>query len=251
MKYLAIRQTKQTRRDGSTLARASWVHKTRKYGKVISETCISSRKSILIVGANASGKTRCLDRLHAAARGIWGATRGDALRISGLSPIAQWCDNPIIRNWYESRRVAAIDAAEAADGNDAAEPPPPFSQLKQYERADLLRDYLAETRAVLLLDDAHKLTGRKMEIARGCVLAADIWVIAASEETRLGTNLRGVVMRREPQTLRLNTDASYDATAILVYFLIAVTVVGGWYEVAFILGGLRALGAGRRASRAD
>ena len=49
----------------------------------------------------------------------------------------------------------------------------------------MLPDYCRDTNAVLFIDDAHKLAGRKLEIARLCVMASKIHVIAASEEQRI------------------------------------------------------------------
>ena len=53
---------------------------------------------------------------------------------------------------------------------------------------------LVDTKAVLFIDDAHKLAGRKLQIARQCVLASRVFVIAASEEQRLPPNLRIVLL---------------------------------------------------------
>jgi hypothetical protein len=64
------------------------------------------------------------------------------------------------------------------------------------------------------IDDAHKLQGRKLQIARECALAARLWVVSASEEGRIGPSLCNVLMRRDPQLIRLDSEVAYDATAI-------------------------------------
>ncbi len=246
MKYLTLRQTKKKRRDGTAIVVASWVHKTKKYGEVISERNITAKRPILIAGAHDSGKSRNLERLHEKYSGIWGGKRGAALKISGLTPLAQWCEAPHVRDWYENNRVKAINDGEVNKFENR-----PFSNLKQYERLELMPFYLRETRAVLFIDDCHKLSGRKLDIARNCLLEAETWVIATSEETRMPPSIRNIALKRKPQELRLTTDASYDATSILVYLMIAIAIAGGWYEAAFILGGLKVLGTGRRSSRAE
>lgn len=250
MKYLAIRNTSHVRKDGTTAARASWVHKTKKYGDVISETTISPKRNTLIVGGNDSGKSRNLDRLYSASTGLYGGRRGAAIKIGGLTPLAQWSETATVRDWYENNRISSEKHGQKFEAL-ADFYPRPFSNLKQYERLDLLEIYLRESKAVLFVDDAHKLSGRKLDIARNCVVAADKWVIATSEETRLATSLRNIVMKQQPQDIRLTTDASYDASAVLIYLMIAVAVAGGWYEAALIMGGLKAMSSGRRASRAD
>lgn len=251
MRYMAIRNLKQTRKDGTAITRVSWVHKTRKYGDVINEQNITAKRNILITGAHDSGKTRQLERLFANSLGIWGGKRGKAVKISGLTPLSQWVESYTVRDWYEDERADFENGKAEMPDHLAAFGGRPFSSLKQYERADLLIVYIKQTKAVLFVDDCHKLTGRKLDIARNCITAADKWVIAASEETRLPTSIRNAVLRGDTQDLRLSSDSSYDATAILTYLMIAVAIAGGWYEAAFILGGLKALGSGRRASRAD
>ena len=104
---------------------------------------------------------------------------------------------------------------------------------------------------MLFIDDAHKLAGRKLQIARKCVLSSRLFVIAASEEQRMPPNLRTVVMRRDPQIFRLNSEVSYDATNLFMWAFLVACLAAGWWEAALVLGGLKALGSGRRAARAD
>ena len=137
---------------------------------------------------------------------------------------------------------------EAADPATARVP---WKALKQHDRAEALPDYCKDTKAVLFIDDAHKLAGRKLQIARKCVLASRVFVIAASEEQRMPPNLRTVVMRRDPQIFRLDTDVSYDATNLFMWAVLVACLAAGWFEAAMVLGGLKMLGSGRRAARAD
>ena len=242
MEYLKIRRCqRQIRADGSRYAVPMLITKSRKYGKVTSQQTISIKKSILVTGAHDSGKTRWVTRLHEHAGEIWGSKiKADPLFLDTLSPLGAWCDTPAIAAWWNTRQQA-LPADERQ----------PWKTLKQYERSEVLPDYCAETNAVLFIDDAHKLTGRKLQIARQCVLAARLWVIAASEEQRIPPNLRTVLMRRQPQIFRLDTEAAYDATHILLWFMLIACLAVGWWEAALVIGGLKALGTGRRAARAD
>ena len=104
---------------------------------------------------------------------------------------------------------------------------------------------------MLFIDDAHKLAGRKLEIARLCVLGAGIHVVTASEEQRIPPNLRAVLMRREPQIFRLDSEVAYDATSLLMWLFIAASMGVGFWEAALVMGGLKALGTGRRSARPD
>jgi len=242
LEYLKIRRSKnQVRADGSRYAVPLFVTKSRKYGKVISEQTISNKKPILVTGAHDAGKTRWVTRLHEHALEIWGAKRkADPLFLDTLSPLSAWCDDPAIGTWWDKQQ-------QELDKDDRR----PWKSLKQYERSEALPNYCEETGAVLFIDDAHKLAGRKLQIARQCALAARLSVVAASEEQRIPPNLRTVLMRRKPQIFRLDSEVAYDATDVLMWFFIVSCLAAGWWEAAFVLGGLKALGTGRRAARAD
>ena len=246
MEFLKIRRgTGQISADGSRYAVPLYVTKTRRMGNTISEEAISTKRPILVTGAHDSGKTKWVERLHEHAGEIWGTKSKTApLYLNTLSPLSAWCDEPDVEKWWERLRVTE----EAADPTTARVP---WKALKQHDRAEALPDYCKDTKAVLFIDDAHKLAGRKLQIARKCVLASRVFVIAASEEQRMPPNLRTVVMRRDPQIFRLDTDVSYDATNLFMWAVLVACLAAGWFEAAMVLGGLKMLGSGRRAARAD
>ena len=242
MEYLKIRRTKsQLRADGSRYAVPVFVCKNRKYGKVTSEQTISVKKSLLVTGAHDSGKTRWLTRLHEHAVEIWGAKyKAEPLYLDSLSPLSAWTDQAALGSWWDAQQAELPEADREL-----------WKSLKQHNRADTLADYCRDTHAVLFIDDAHKLSGRKLQIARQCAMACRVWVVAASEEQRISPNLRSVLMRRKPQIFRLGTEVAYDATHTVMWFFIVTCLMVGWWEAGLVLGGLKALGNGRRAARAD
>ena len=230
MEYLKIRRTKkQLRADGSRYAVPMLITKSKKYGEVISEQAISRKKPIMVTGAHDAGKTRWLTRLHEHAAEIWGAKiKADPLFLDTLSPLAAWCDTPAVGKWWdEQQKTLAPDERQ------------PWNKLKQYERSEALPAYCKDTGAVLFIDDAHKLAGRKLQLARRCAMASRLTVVAASEEQRLPPNLRPVLMRRDPQIFRLDTDVAYDATHILMWLILISCLAIGWWEAALVLGGLK------------
>lgn len=103
-----------------------------------------------------------------------------------------------------------------------------------------------ETQSLLFIDDAHKLTEHKAQIARKCLMSNKLWLMASSEEGRLPPSIRPIVERREPQRINLESEVSYDTTKALVWFMVALCVVAG-----AVIGGLQILGSGRRSTRAD
>lgn len=246
MKFLKIKHHKKRKRaDGSTYAEAVFITKRAKFGDTLSEESVSTKRPVLVTGAHDSGKSRWVKRLHDAAPQIWGTkTKAKPLLLDALSPLSAWCDSPAVGEWWEQKRKE-----EAA--NDPGTARSPWKHVKQYARADALPDYCKDTGAVLFIDDAHKLTGRKLQLARQCVMSSRLFVIAASEEQRLAPNLRAAVLHRDPQIFRLDSDVAYDATSLLMWFFIVACVAAGWWEAGAVLGGLKLLGNGRRAARAE
>lgn len=246
MEYLKIRRSKTQRRaNGLPYAVPLWVTKRRKYGDILSEEAISIKRPMLVMGAHDSGKTRWLQRMHEHALEIWGSkTLVQPLYLDTLSPLSTWCEPSFLATWWEQRRhtLTQLDPEWTTQL---------WKHLKAHARAELLSTYCQDTKAVLLVDDAHKLTGRKLQIARQCVLEAPIFVMAASEEQRLPPSLRSVVMRREPQIFRLDSEVSYDATNLFIWALLLACLALGWWEAALVMGGVKALGSGRRATRSD
>ena len=242
MEFLHIRRSAgQRRANGSRYAVPQFISKNRKYGKVTSTQTISIKRSILVTGAHDSGKTRWVSRLHEHAIEIWGAKhQAEPLYLDSLSPLSAWTDLPALGQWWDGQQLAL-----PADDRE------PWKSLKQHNRAEALPDYCRDNKAVLFIDDAHKLTGRKLQIARQCAMACRLWIVAASEEQRISPNLRSVLMRRKPQIFRLGTEVAYDATHTVMWFFIVTCLVVGWWEAGLVLGGLKALGSGRRAARAD
>jgi len=154
--------------------------------------------------------------------------------------VSSWTDQIHVEDWFDSKPNEHHDR-----------PNRKWQSLNQQQRADQLERYLVATGALLFIDDAHRLTGRKLQIARLCLLSSKTWLIASAAENRLPPNVRPIIERRDPQRIRLSSDASYDATSTLMWGLVFGALVIGWWEVSLVLGGLKMLGSGRRAARPD
>lgn len=239
MEYLRIKRgARRIRTDGSVYATPIVINKSKKYGKVTSEQYISRKQPILITGAHNSGKTRWISRLHQAANEIWRKYPAPPLFLDAIRPLSAWADSECVMEWWTDK----------AKQDDQLKP---WSKLKAWERQDKLPDYLSDNKAILFLDNADKLTGRKQQIAKECLQVQRISVITISEEQRLPASMRHLVLNREPQIFRLGTDTAYDATPALVYLLALVALGAGWWEISVVLGGLTALSQSRRSARQD
>ena len=241
MRYLKLRTNTQPRACGAAAITPLIVDASRKYAKNKREKALQRSKCQLITGAHDSGKSRWLERLYESWSGIWGAKcKAPPIFLGGLQPISSWCDQVCLENWY-GKKVLEPDNQNMK----------PWVKLNQQQKCDLIADYLLESKALLFVDDAHKLTGRKLQIVRQAMLSSRIWLVAASAENRLPPNMRPLVERRGPQRTQLSTDASYDATGAIMWGAVALALAIGWWEVSLVIGGLKMLGTGRRAARPD
>ena len=239
MEYLRIKRgARRIRADGSAYAVPIVINKSKKYGKVTSEQYISRKQPILITGAHNAGKTRWVTRLHDAANEIWSKYPAPPLFLDAIRPLSSWSDAQCVMDWWTSK----------AQHDEKLKP---WSKLKAWERQDKLPEYLSDNKAILFLDNAHKLTGRKAQIAKECLQVQRLSVVALDTEQRLPASMRHLVLNREPQIFRLGTNTAYDATPALVYFLALVALGAGWWEISLVLGGLTALSQSKRSARQD
>lgn len=235
MQFLTIKKRYRPQKSGKQHAQAIVVKKNRKYGQVLDQKYIGTKKPVLITGANASGKSYWLDRLHKDAARVWPRIEAAPLHLSAVRPLSAWTDVKHLELWWAGRENLDDDRH--------------WSRLKAWERVDYLPDYLRETGAVLFVDDAHNLSGRKLKLAQDCVRASKVWVMTAADEGRIAPGLRKDVLAAEPQTFRLDSEVAYDATSILMWVAMLVCLGFGAYEVAVVLGGLKMLASGSRAAK--
>ena len=240
MEFLKIRNSSsQVRADGTKFAVPLFVTKHKKYGAVASEEPISVRRDIMLTGAHDSGKTRWLTRLYEQSDRIWTKSKSPAIWLGALRPLAAWSDQQQLIDWW-SKKVSTDPVNYE-----------PWNKLPAWRRQELIPDYLKDTGAILFVDDAHKLSGRKLQLARLCAMSAKICVVSATEEQRIAPNLRSALLKRDPQIFRLDSEVAYDATKPLVWLIALVALGAGWWEISLVLGGMQALAGGRRSSKQD
>lgn len=232
MQFLTIKKRNKPRKDGREHAQAFVVKKTKKYGQVIEQTAISVKTPVLITGAHASGKSYWINRLHKDAARVWSSrAKHEPVYLASIFSLSDWTAGEHFEKWWltkDERNWRKISAGE---------------------RQRAIADYLAETGAVLFIDDAHKLTGKKLEIAKNCIRAAKVFVMTTPDEGRLSPTIRKDVLSANPQIFRLSSDVAYDATAILMWLATLVFLGFGAYEIAAALGGLSLLSRGQRATK--
>jgi hypothetical protein len=231
MKFITIKK-RGTRKNKTPAAAVYYIEKTNKFGDVISQIPIRNSKDILIIGQAASGKTRYLNRLNERASEVW-KRKYQPVYISARMALADWVNNKDVALWWNSKL------------NEETE----WKKLNQTEKASAMKDYLSETRAILFVDNLDILTGKKLEIVKGFLVAASIFVGTTTDEGRISASLRFEVLQREPQMIRLASETAYDATPILFWLLMLTLLVMGAYEAAIALGVVSALGRGKGATK--
>lgn len=240
MRYLKIRRGKsQLRKDGTQGAVPLIVTKTKKFGKELKQETITRKKPILITGGHDSGKSYWLTRLCRESSLIWAKYKDHPLFLDPVRPLMSWSENPAVVAWWGLKQSESEDDL------------PPWSKLKAYERQEKLADYLSESKSILFIDNAHKLTGRKLQIAKECLIASNIYVLTTTDEERLPPSIRHMILKRHPQIIRLGTETAYDATQLLVFLFALVSLGAGWWEISLVLGGLTALSKSKRSSRQE
>jgi hypothetical protein len=200
----------------------------RKFGPILEERVLSIKKDLLISGPNSSGKTRWLQKLDDKAAEVW--TGREKLFLRALEPL---------QRWYEDDRIAAFAVTKGKT----------WAKLKSYEKMDMLLEWVKSSKVVLLLDDAHKLSGRKLDIAIQLCRAAAVLVVGTFAEQATPMTLRMLIDTRDPQKVALKSEAAYDATAITIWLIILVALLAGWWQLAAVLGGMKVLAGGRRAAK--
>ena len=202
--------------------------RARKYGRVLEEKLLSIRRDVLITGPNQSGKSRWLAKLNDKAEEIW--IGREKIYLRATEPLQRWAEDP--------RVIKAVTGS----GRD-------WSRLKAYERVDALIAWVRSTRAVIILDDAHKLSGRKLDITLQLCRDAGVLVVGAFEENSIPMSLRMLIDKRDPQRVSLSSDAAYDVTSLAMWLAILAAIGAGWWQLAMVMGGMKVLAGGRRAAR--
>jgi hypothetical protein len=202
--------------------------RARKFGPILSEQVLSIRRDLVITGPNASGKSRWLAKLNLRATEIW--PKSPAVYIRSMEPLLSWFEDP---------RTVAYAETEGK----------PWAKLRSFERMEIFIEWIGKKNVVLLLDDAHKLSGRKLDIAIRMATKSKILVVGAFATQSVPMSLRMLMEQRNPQRVALRSEAAYDATSIAIWLLLLITLAAGWWQLAAVIGGMKVLGGGRGAAK--
>lgn len=194
------------------------------YSDSIKVETFSVRSNHLILGADNAGKSRWISKLSKERNQVWKGKNTIAIRsVDALT------------DWYVQLPKMYRDGLLY---------PPKTSP----ERLQVMIDWLKG--GVLLVDDIHRATGRKVDYLHDLISNAKIVVVSATSHQKIHPKLRHTVMSLDPQIHDLASNTAYDATQILIWLLVVVLVAVGAAEAAILLGGASLLRGGAKSRSA-
>lgn len=205
MQYLKIKRRKEGKRNEMYFVTAR-----SKHDKNRRERYISKRKNHLITGDADSGKTRILKRVYEERATLFSGR--EVFIFHGIDPIAEWLGN--------------------GGGN-------------QRERLNSLIERIGNNNSLVLFDDLHKLSGRKLQVAKEILSAAGNYWISALSENRIPPTLRKYADDGRIEHIELDSSVAFDGTIGAVILLVLVGVAAGHPELA-LMGGIAGLLANGR-----
>lgn len=222
-KYLCLSREKTKSADSqkkvTTRAIPRIRHQKNAYSSPVKTETLSLKKSHLIIGADNAGKSRWISKLRKEANVIW--RNRPVLALRSVDAVTDW--------------VAQLPR----DFRNAHDAPKTMT-----ERIELMREYVRG--GVLLVDDVHRLQGRKVDYMHELISDARYVIASATSTQKIHPKVRHTLMSREPVIHELQSGTAYDATHAIVWILVVVLMVAGMGEMSVILAGANLLTRGAK-----
>ena len=192
--------------------------KAHPFAPVKSEEYVRRGGIIEIFGVQASGKTRMIERIREASKELW---RFPLVYVKATDSLAD----------IYSRNVGA--PAKSSKAGEQFFEDDDVSQIG--DKWDIL--YEKATKAVVIIDDADKMSGKKLEICKELCRRSKRIVYSSQSETSINRTLYTTIQRRKMKkhTIQLTSTASYDASNWFLMALIAFLAFTGMPEAAVII----------------
>jgi hypothetical protein len=218
------------RQDGHGRSQRSLVYRQRRYyrSEPHQDTYIRKTQDLWLLGPPQSGKTAAIERILCQAPQLW--PMWPLLHCRATDPIGRWTDQSALTDHLLAQGVS-------------------WRTLGAEERIDALLDWAQHSKWVLVLDDAHVVSGRKLVLAVRLAQASRLVLMAALSEQALHPSLRTCLQRRAPQVIFFRSETPYDATLSLMWVMLILAMSAGWWELAAALGSTRGLAYGPLAMR--
>lgn len=187
--------------------------------KCTTETYIKKTKSVLITGEAASGKSRNLMKVWNKRKDVW--TRKPSVLINANTPLSEWIDT--------NKEYLNIAKGE-----------------KQYQTLKKLQQFCQKQRTIVFIENCHKLTGRKLDIARAMAFKNVVYATTLSEN-RIPATIRQSITAN-CMRIRLGTKVAFDGTQALIIMVALAAFAFGMPEVGMLAGLLAMMKSGKLMS---
>ena len=193
-----------------------------KYSKKLKETYVSKKKSLVITGLHASGKTKELKKIFKNKEDIF--KQDKFVWISATDSLSDWFN-------LNLKKKDTVEFLESFSEEERAEIEEDLK--KQHIRIQNLIN--KTTKAVLFLDDIDLLQGKKREVAKDIIKVSSIVICTAKNIQEIDKTVMYILNKKEYQEIALSSEQSYDATNILFMLMILAMVITGNIELAAII----------------
>lgn len=186
------------------------------------EKYISKKGNIVMFGISASGKTKRLDSIVAESKNIW---RDSIIYLKATDAISEI----FARNLESEKETKELLIADA-EGEEIE-----IDTGKQYLKAHALAQ--KARKSVVIIDDADKLTGKKLELAKDLIKNCKNFILTTTSEKTLNQTLLRIIKSRRNKTtyIQLSSKASLDASNMLFLGFVIILLISGAHEMAIII----------------
>jgi len=220
--YMKFKRVKTSKTGRNTSTRyLVWTQKKRKWADRSKEKYISKKKSFVIEGAHASGKTREIEKIRRRAGEVW--TGRPVIYLRATDSLADWFNKNLTKD-----DEAALIQANPDDAEEIA-----ANIKKQHIKIAQIVNKSAD--AVLLVDDIDKLAGKKKEIVKDLIRVSPVVVCTTSDYKEIDNTIERQLKNKGVEVLKMSSDASYDATYILFALFVLSLVMAGQPELAILV----------------
>ncbi len=197
-----------------------------------SQACVDTEmrktQDVWLLGPPQCGKSSAIERICQRSAQLW--PHWPMIHWRACDPLSRWVDQ------------AALQAHLLSQGKA-------LKTMTVEDKLDALLSWAQHQKVVLVLDDAHALSGRKLDLTVRLAQFARVVLVGALSEQALHPSLRVCLQRRAPQVISMRSEAPYDATVSLMWVMLLLVMAAGWWELAAALSSARALGYGPLAVR--
>lgn len=192
------------------------------FDKKTTEKYISKKGNIVLFGINASGKSKRLNSILAESKNIW---KESIIYLKATDAISE-----IFSRNLDSESETRELLITTSEGEEIE-----INTEKQYIKMHALTE--KAKKCVVIIDDADKLTGKKLELAKDLIKNCKRFVLTTKDEQSLNKTLFRIIKSKRNKTnyIQLSSKAALDASNILFMGFVIILLVSGAHEMAIIV----------------